>query len=267
MDQKEGEGEEVREEKELKESLQIYVYRFVERRKTARVPLALLHEKGERNRRRQARRQKGRASKIDRQLPGSAGHLRQEHERERRRDRRTSTYTVHAYTKKSLKCALSTVRFAISAKFRTPSYQGSRRYDASVSMSCVLSFGDVSRATSTKRPGSLSEIQRPIDRPPQATKSARERIESADFRLRRIFTINSVAEIMHIHRRDLGAFGKVRAVARPLKIHVALEQFGLTYPMPVPFQPNSFSFIIRPGRLPSSRAEINIRGKSTRTGK
>jgi len=57
MDQKEGEGEEVREEKKLKESLQIYVYRFVERRKTARVPLALLHEKGERNRRRQARRQ------------------------------------------------------------------------------------------------------------------------------------------------------------------------------------------------------------------
>lgn len=72
---------------------------------------------------------------------------------------------------------------------------------------------------------------------------------------------------MHIHRRGLGAFGKVRAVARPLKIHVALEQFGLMYPMPVPFQPNSLSFIIHPGRLPSSRAEINIRGKSTRTGK
>lgn len=66
---------------------------------------------------------------------------------------------------------------------------------------------------------------------------------------------------MHVHKRGFGAFGKVRAVTRPLKIHVALEQFGLTYPMPVPFQPNSFSFIIRFGRLPSSRAEINILGE------
>lgn len=32
------------------------------------------------------------------------------------------------------------------------------------------------------------------------------------------------------------AFGKVRAVTRPLKIHVALEPFGLTYAGSIPTQ-------------------------------
>lgn len=54
MDEKEGEGGEVREGKKLKESLQIYVYRLEEEKLL--VPLAPFHEKGKRNRRRQARR-------------------------------------------------------------------------------------------------------------------------------------------------------------------------------------------------------------------
>lgn len=48
MDQKEGEGEEVREEKKLKESLQIYVYRF-ERRNTARSSGATPQERREKS--------------------------------------------------------------------------------------------------------------------------------------------------------------------------------------------------------------------------
>jgi len=47
--------------------------------------------------------------------------------------------------------------------------------------------------------------------------------------------------------RSLGAFGKVRAVTRPLKIHDSPRQISRAFGLPctgAPFQPNSFSFII-----------------------
>lgn len=75
------------------------------------------------------------------------------------------------------------------------------------------------------------------------------------------------------YTRGLGAFGKVRAVSRPLKIHDpprrTFRAFGLRVsPVCRCSIPTQFLFFHhRSGRLPSGRAEINIPGKYEGIGK